>query len=248
LSQRLDVALVARGLVPSRERAQDTIKAGMVLVGGRPVLRSAVHVSETDEIQVTGDPIGYVGRGGLKLEAALDQFFIDPAGQVCMDVGASTGGFTECLLRRGAAKVYAVDVGTNQLHPSLREDRRVVVMEGTDIRKVDPLPEAPTLVTVDVSFISLRLVLPSIARLAAPEATVVVLIKPQFEVGPGKVDNRGIVRDPALVGQAIEGVVGAAADLGWLPGRVIPAPIKGTEGNQEYLTAFRLPPASGWKA
>lgn len=243
MSQRLDQALVSRGLVPSRERAQEAIKAGMVLVGGRPATRSAQPVTEADELQVTGDPIGYVGRGGLKLEAALNEFFIDPAGQVCLDVGASTGGFTECLLRRGATQVYALDVGRNQLHPSLREDQRIVVMEETDIRSLDALPVAPTLVTVDVSFISLKHVLPPIGRLAAPGATVITLIKPQFEVGPGKVDRRGIVRDPRLLGAAVEGVIESAIDLGWLPGRVIPSPIKGTEGNQEYLTSFRLPGA-----
>jgi 23S rRNA (cytidine1920-2'-O)/16S rRNA (cytidine1409-2'-O)-methyltransferase len=246
--QRLDLALVARGLAPSRERSQEAIRAGMVLINGRPAKRAAEKVSETDELTVTGDPIGYVGRGGLKLEAALDRFGIAPAGQVCLDVGASTGGFTDCLLRRGARKVYALDVGTDQLHPSLREDPRVVVMEGTDIRSVDALPEPPALVTVDVSFISLTLVLPAIRRLAAPEATVAVLIKPQFEVGPGKVDKRGVVRDPRLVADAIEKVVGAAVDLGWMVGRVIPSPLKGTEGNQEYLTSFRIPPVGGWKA
>lgn len=241
MSQRLDQALVAQGLVPSRERAQEAIKAGMVLVNGSPATRSAQPVTETDDLKVTGDPIGYVGRGGLKLEAALDQFLIDPAGQVCLDVGASTGGFTECLLRRGAAQVYALDVGRDQLHPSLRGEERIVVMEETDIRSLESLPVAPTLVTVDVSFISLRHVLPAIGRLAASEATVVTLIKPQFEVGPGKVDRRGVIRDRRLLGAAVEGVVAAGIDLGWLPGRVIPSPIKGTEGNQEYLTSFRLP-------
>ncbi|HLO03263.1 MAG TPA: TlyA family RNA methyltransferase, partial [Symbiobacteriaceae bacterium] len=245
--QRLDQALASRGLVPSRERAQEAIKAGMVLVNGRPATRSAQPVTETDELQVTGDPIGYVGRGGLKLEAALDAFFIDPTGQVCLDVGASTGGFTECLLRRGASQVFALDVGRDQLHPSLRSDERIVVMEETDIRSLESLPVAPTLITVDVSFISLKHVLEPIGRLAAPEATVIALIKPQFEVGPGKVDRKGIVRDPHLMGAAIEGVVEAATTLGWLPGRVIPSPIKGTEGNLEYLTSFRLS-RSGWKA
>jgi 23S rRNA (cytidine1920-2'-O)/16S rRNA (cytidine1409-2'-O)-methyltransferase len=248
MSQRLDLALVRRGLVPSRERAQEAVKAGMVLVNGRPATRSAQPVAETDELQVTGDPIGYVGRGGLKLEAALDAFFIDPQGQVCLDVGASTGGFTECLLRRGAALVYALDVGRDQLHPSLRGNERIVVMEETDIRSLAGLPTPPSLVTVDVSFISLRHVLPAVGRLAAPGATVVTLIKPQFEIGPGKVDRRGIVRDPRLLGAAIEGVVEEAIALGWLPGRVIPSPIKGTEGNQEYLTSFRLPAGSSAKA
>ena len=159
------MALVSRGHFPSRERAQEAIAAGMVRVNGRVITKPARKVDPGDAIEVTGDPIGYVGRGGLKLQGALDQFGIDPAGRVCLDVGASTGGFTDCLLRRGARRVYAVDVGRGQLHPSLRADPRVVAMEETDIRRVERLPEAPALAVVDVSFISLTLVLPAVVRL-----------------------------------------------------------------------------------
>jgi len=234
--QRLDVALVQRGLVPSRERAQEAIAAGMVLVGGKPATKAALKVGEADSIVVTGDPIRYVGRGGLKLERALDHFAIDPAGLVCMDVGASTGGFTDCLLSRGARFVYAVDVGRGQLHPSLRADPRVAVMEGTDIREVRELVHSPELAAVDVSFISLTLVLPAVARLIAPAGRVIALIKPQFEVGPGGVGKGGIVRDKGQHRAAVDRVLLAARALGLKPGEVIPSPIRGTEGNQEFLT------------
>jgi len=238
---RLDVALVQRGLAPSRERAQEAIRAGMVLVNGKRAAKPSLKVREEDRLEVTGDPIGYVSRGGLKLEAALDRFGIDPAGLVCLDVGASTGGFTDCLLRRGARRVYAVDVGRDQLHPTLRQNPRVVVMEETDIRQVTTLPERPELAVVDVSFISLTLVLPAVVRLLAPGAVLICLIKPQFEVGPGGVGKGGIVRDPLLREEAVRKVQDAAARLGLLPGIVMPSPIPGTEGNQEFLTAFRWP-------
>lgn len=236
---RLDVALVQRGLSPSRERAQEAIGAGLVLVNGKPAAKPALKVMEADELTVTGDPIGYVGRGGLKLEGALDRFRIDPAGLVCMDVGASTGGFTDCLLRRGARQVYAVDVGRDQLHPDLRKDPRVVVMEGTDIRAVNTLPELPSLVSIDVSFISLTLVLPAVVRLLAPGGLIVALIKPQFEVGPGGVGKKGIVRDPRQHRLAVDKILGAATGLGLRPGEVIESPVLGTEGNKEFLTTFR---------
>ncbi|HEY3367896.1 MAG TPA: TlyA family RNA methyltransferase [Symbiobacteriaceae bacterium] len=238
--QRLDVALVQRGLTPSRERAQEAIAAGLVLVNGKPGAKPALKVTEADELAVTGDPIGYVGRGGLKLEGALERFAIDPAGLICMDVGASTGGFTDCLLQRGARLVYAVDVGRDQLHPDLRKDPRVVVMEATDIRKVDGLPEPPALCAVDVSFISLTLVLPAVVRLAAPGGLIVALIKPQFEVGPGGVGKKGIVRDPREHRKAVDKVLGAATALGLATGLVIDSPVLGTEGNREFLTTFRL--------
>ncbi len=238
---RLDVALVQRGLAPSRERAQEAIAAGMVLVNGRPASKAALKINESDKLEVTGDPIGYVGRGGLKLEGALGRFGIDPARLVCMDVGASTGGFTDCLLQRGARLVYAVDVGRDQLHPSLRADPRVVVMEGTDIRTVQSLPELPHLVAIDVSFISLTLVLPAVLRLLAPGGRVAALIKPQFEVGPEGVGKGGIVRDPRQHRRAIDRVLGAATGLGLLAGEVIESPVLGTEGNKEFLTTFRRP-------
>lgn len=237
---RLDVALTQRGLVPSRERAQEAIGAGMVLVNGKVAAKPALKVGENDTIEVTGDPIGYVGRGGLKLEGALERFQIDPAGLVCMDVGASTGGFTDCLLRRGARLVYAVDVGREQLHPDLRRDQRVVVMEGTDIRHVTELPELPQLVAIDVSFISMTLVLPAVVRLMAPGGQIAALIKPQFEVGPGQVGKKGIVKEPKQHQAAIDRVLGAASALGLRAGEVIESPLLGTEGNKEFLTTLRV--------
>ncbi|MBP2016694.1 23S rRNA (cytidine1920-2'-O)/16S rRNA (cytidine1409-2'-O)-methyltransferase [Symbiobacterium terraclitae] len=236
--QRLDVALVARGLAPSRERAQEAIAAGMVRVNGQVVTKASRKVGPEDGLEVSGDPIGYVGRGGLKLEGALDAFGLSPAGLVCLDVGASTGGFTDCLLRRGARLVYAVDVGRGQLHPSLRADPRVVAMEETDIREVAHLAEAPALAAVDVSFISLTLVLPHVARLLAPGGQIVALIKPQFEVGPAGVGKGGIVRDPRQHRRAVDRVLGAAAALGLVARRVIDSPITGTEGNREFLAWF----------
>lgn len=233
---RLDVALVKRNLVPSRERASEAIAAGMVLVDGKVAVKPAQKVTESTAVEVTGDPIGYVGRGGLKLEGALEHFGISPSGLVCLDVGASTGGFTDCLLRRGARKVFAVDVGRDQLHSDLRRDPRVVVMEGTDIRQVASLPEVVSLGAIDVSFISLTLVLPAVVRLITPGATLLVLIKPQFEVGPGLVGKKGIVKDPKLHQMAIDRVLGAAGALGLRADQVIPSPVLGTEGNQEFLT------------
>ncbi|HWI64446.1 MAG TPA: TlyA family RNA methyltransferase [Symbiobacteriaceae bacterium] len=237
---RLDVALVQRNLAPSRERAQEAIGAGMVLVNGKPAGKASMKVADTDALEVTGDPIGYVGRGGLKLEGALDHFGIDPAGLVCLDVGASTGGFTDCLLRRGARLVYAVDVGRDQLHADLRREARVVNMEGTDIRTVLQLPEAPQLASIDVSFISLTLVLPAVARLVPPDGRIVALIKPQFEVGPGGVGKKGIVRDPRQHRAAVARVLEAAGLLGLIAADVIDSPVLGTEGNKEFLTVFRF--------
>lgn len=237
---RLDVALVQRGLVSSRERAQEALRAGLVTVNGRKIDRAAFKVGDGDTLEVAGDPIGYVGRGGLKLEAALDRFGIDPAEQICLDVGASTGGFTDCLLRRGAQRVYAVDVGRDQLHADLRSDPRVVVMEQTDIRRVEALPEAPSLVAIDVSFISLTLVLPAVARLLRPGGRAIALIKPQFEVGREGLGKGGIVKDTALQTQAVEKVLAAARDLGFGAGEVIDSPVLGTEGNREYLVLLFL--------
>lgn len=236
---RLDVELVRRGLVPSRERAQEALRAGLVTVNGTKAVRAATQVSESDVLRVAGDPIGYVGRGGLKLEAALERFGVEPGGMVCLDVGASTGGFTECLLRRGARKVYAVDVGRDQLHPSLRGDPRVQVMEQTDIRRVEALPEVPSLVVIDVSFISLALVLPSVVRLLEPVRVVIALIKPQFEVGREGLGKGGIVRDAKLQELSVQKVLDAARSLGLEPGEVIPSPVLGTEGNREFLVILR---------
>lgn len=233
--QRLDVALVQRGLAASRERAQETVRAGLVRVNGRVAQRVSLRVSDADRLEVTGDPIGFVGRGGLKLQAALDHFGVDPAGQVCLDVGASTGGFTDCLLQRGAVRVYAIDVGRDQLHPDLRTDPRVVVMEQTDIRSVETLADTPALAAVDVSFISLTRALPAVIRLLPPGGTLLALIKPQFEVGAGGLGKGGIVKDAAARRRAVDQVLEAAAALGMEVGPAIESPILGTEGNLEFL-------------
>jgi len=238
-AQRLDVTLVNRGLSPSRERAQAAITAGMVLVSGTVVTRSARKVGALEPVEVTGDPVGFVGRGGLKLEAALDRFGVSPAGLVCIDVGASTGGFTDCLLRRGAARVYSVDVGHDQLHPSLQTDPRVIVMEGTDIRKLTKLPERPELAVIDVAFISLTLVLPAVLSLLSPTATLISLIKPQFEVGPGRVGKGGIVRDRRVRSEAVDHVLGFAKTIELRSIAIIESPVLGTKGNQEFLALFR---------
>jgi len=237
--ERLDVTLVKRGLSPSRERAQAAIVAGMVFVGGSVVTRSAHRVSANEAIEVNGDPIGYVGRGGLKLAAALDHFRVSPAGLICLDVGASTGGFTDCLLQRGATKVYAVDVGRDQLHSSLRSDPRVVMMEGTDIRGLLSLPERPGLAVIDVAFISLTLVLPAVINLTGPTTKIIALIKPQFEVGPAMVGKGGIVRNRLARNQAVDRVMTSAIELGLKSAGLIESPVLGTEGNQEFLALFR---------
>ena len=238
---RLDVSLVKRGLAPSRERAQEAIRAGMVCVNGAVATRASQRLTESDRLEVTGDPIGFVSRGGLKLQAALDAFGIDPAGRVCLDAGASTGGFTDCLLRRGAARVHAVDVGHGQLHESLRADPRVVSMEETDLRTLTQLPQPADMGAVDVSFISLTLVLPALHRLLAPGATLVALIKPQFEVGPAGLGKGGIVKDDALKQEAVERVLEAARETGFSVLACITSPVLGTEGNAEYLAHLTRP-------
>lgn len=233
---RLDVALVRRRLLPSRERAAAAVRAGLVRVNGQTAAKPSQTVGPTDQIEVLADPVGYVSRGALKLQAALDHWQIDPAGLVCLDIGASTGGFTQLLLERGARRVYAVDVGRDQLHPELRADPRVVSLEQTDIRTLPALPgEPPALAAVDVSFISLTLILPHLVRLA-PGAAVVALVKPQFEVGPGGVGKKGVVRDTRLHAQAVDRVLLAARAAGLHPaGPAIDSPIPGGEGNREFL-------------
>jgi 23S rRNA (cytidine1920-2'-O)/16S rRNA (cytidine1409-2'-O)-methyltransferase len=241
--QRLDQALVARGLMESRARAQEAIAAGLVTVDGAPATKPAQRVDASAVLAATpAHP--YVSRGALKLIAALDAFAIDPSGRHCLDVGASTGGFTEVLLRRGAAHVSAIDVGRGQLHPTLAADPRVTSREGTDIRTVtaERLGTPVTLAVADVSFISLRLVLPAIAGLIAPGAPLVALIKPQFEVGPGRIGKGGIVSDEQGLTDAIAGVREAATAAGFAVGAVIPSPITGGDGNREFLlSAIRRP-------
>ncbi|MPZ40486.1 MAG: TlyA family rRNA (cytidine-2'-O)-methyltransferase [Rhizobiales bacterium] len=236
---RIDRLLVERGLFESRAKAQQAIAAGTVLANGIFIAKPAEEVSVDAELEAApAHP--WVSRGGVKLAAALDHFGIDPAGRVCLDVGASTGGFTQILLARGARRVYAVDVGRNQLHPSLRKRPEVVAIEATDVRKLDAaLVEKPLeLVTVDVSFIPLKLVLPAALALARPAAETVVLIKPQYEAGPEQV-KKGIVRDPVVHERVCADVRALIASLGWTTIGVIPSPIAGGDGNHEFLIAAR---------
>lgn len=237
---RIDQLLVEKQLAPSRERAQSLIMAGHVLVNEVPVTKPGHKVLAAAVIRVKGIDHPYVGRGGVKLAGALDFFQIDPAGKVCADIGSSTGGFTDCLLQRGAVKIYAVDVGTNQLAWKLRQDPRVVVMEKTHVKDLHPshFPEPPSLIVIDCSFISLTRVLPEIVRWVAPNTTIVALIKPQFEVGPGRIAKGGIVKDDAAQKEAIAQVESCARTLQWDIMGLTASPITGTDGNREYFIAL----------
>jgi 23S rRNA (cytidine1920-2'-O)/16S rRNA (cytidine1409-2'-O)-methyltransferase len=235
---RLDELLVTRGLAENRSQAQRLILAGQVRSGDR-VLDKPGHRIAFDTLIRLNEGLPYVSRGGLKLAAALDAFGLDPAGWVCADIGASTGGFTDCLLQRGAARVYAVDVGYGQLAWSLRQDPRVVSIERTNIRYLPGLPEPVSLATVDVSFISLGLVLPRVAGLLAPAGQVIALVKPQFEVGKGQVGKGGVVRDPKLHRDVLERVLSDVLRIGLLPGGLIRSPITGPAGNVEFLVWLR---------
>jgi 23S rRNA (cytidine1920-2'-O)/16S rRNA (cytidine1409-2'-O)-methyltransferase len=226
--------MVERGLALSRERAQALILAGSVTVNGRRADRAATPVADGDEVGVL-QPAPYASRGGYKLAHALDTFGLDPTGRVALDAGASTGGFTDVLLQRGAARVYAVDVGYGQLDYRLRQDPRVVVMERTNLRLLASLPEPVDLATLDLSFISLCLVLPAVAGLLAPGGRVVALVKPQFEVGKGQVGKGGVVRDPALHAAALGRFVACAKEHGLKLGGLTPSPIRGPAGNREFL-------------
>jgi 23S rRNA (cytidine1920-2'-O)/16S rRNA (cytidine1409-2'-O)-methyltransferase len=232
---RADRVLVARGLFSSRTAAQAAIESGLVTADGVRVTKASQAIMP--DAQIDAAPAHpYVSRGGVKLAAALDHFSIDPRDKICLDIGSSTGGFTDVLIKRGARLVYAVDVGTRQLHDSLAHRDDVVVMENTDIRAVTPLqlPEQPEVIVVDVSFISLKLVLPAATLLAAPRATIVGLIKPQFEAGRGAV-QKGIVRDPALHESVCADVTSTVAALGWQVRGIIESPIQGGDGNREFL-------------
>jgi 23S rRNA (cytidine1920-2'-O)/16S rRNA (cytidine1409-2'-O)-methyltransferase len=234
---RLDLALVKRGLAPSRAQAQDMIRRGLVAVAGKVEIRAAAGVGEDDAVAVAGAP-RYVSRGGLKLAAALDHFAFAVTGVVALDIGASTGGFTEVLLARGAARVYAVDVGHGQLHSRLARLPAVVSLEGHDARALDgtTVPEPVGAIVADVSFISLTKALPAALALAAPQAWLIGLIKPQFEAGRSAVGKGGIVRAAADRQRAIELVAGwLGAQAGWRLADVIPSPIRGGSGNQEFL-------------
>ena len=234
--ERLDVLLVQRGLCPSREKAQRVIMAGGVFSGGTRLDKPSQTLSDDVPLEVR-QADRYVGRGGHKLEAALKHFSIDPSGWVCLDVGASTGGFTDCLLQHGAAKVYALDVGHGQLDWKIRNDPRVVVMEHHNARHLQPgdLPEKADLVVADVSFISLTLVLPPAAGVLTDGGVIVALIKPQFELSRAEVGRGGVVRDEALRDKAVEKIRGFAAGAGWTWGGVVASPLAGADGNREFL-------------
>jgi 23S rRNA (cytidine1920-2'-O)/16S rRNA (cytidine1409-2'-O)-methyltransferase len=233
--QRADRLLVARGLFASRAKAQAAIEAGLVTAND-VVVRKASEEIATDAVLRASPAYPYVSRGGMKLAAALDHFGFDPKGKVCLDVGASTGGFTQVLLERGASRVYAVDVGRGQLHASLRARPDVVVLEQTDIRTLSParFDEPPDLVTIDVSFISLKQVAPAALALAKIPAQLVALIKPQFEVGRAAL-KKGVVRDAAVHAAVCEDIAAFIAALGWRVIDVVPSPIAGGGGNAEFL-------------
>jgi 23S rRNA (cytidine1920-2'-O)/16S rRNA (cytidine1409-2'-O)-methyltransferase len=242
--ERLDVLLVEAGLAPTRARAQALVLAGQVVVDDQRVDKPGTRVSTGAVLRLKGEPMPYVSRGGLKLEAALRHFQLDVRGAVCADVGASTGGFTDCLLQAGAAKVYALDVGKAQLHARLRSDRRVVSREGVNARflEAEHLPEPVTVLVLDVSFISLTQVLPAAVRFLAPGGLVVALVKPQFEAGREQVGKGGVVRDDAVRAEAVARVRRCAESLGLLPLGTLDSPVHGPAGNREVLLVARRPP------
>lgn len=235
--ERLDVLLLEKGLVTSRERAKSSIMAGLVFVDGQKIDKAGTLVPVESNILVTGDNIGYVSRGGLKLAKALEYFQINLTNQVMADIGASTGGFTDCALKNGAKQVYAIDVGYGQLAWSLRTDSRVINMERTNIRNVslEQLGQPLDFISIDVAFISLNKVLPVIKHLLSPLGTVVALIKPQFEAGRAKVGKKGVVKDPNVHSEVIINVIKHACELDFTPLSLTYSPVKGPEGNIEYL-------------
>ena len=237
MKERLDMLLVERGLAPSREKAKAVIMAGIVYVDGQKEDKAGTTFEDTVEIQVRGSTLRYVSRGGLKLEKAVEAFALDLEGKVCMDVGASTGGFTDCMLQNGAAKVYAVDVGHGQLDWKLRNDPRVICMEKTNIRYVTPgdIPETLDFASIDVSFISLTKVLGPVKALLKEDGQVVCLIKPQFEAGRKEVGKKGVVRDKAVHLEVICMVAAYARQIGFQISGLDFSPVRGPEGNIEYL-------------
>ena len=235
--QRLDILLVEAGFADTRARAQAMILAGQVLVTNQRIDKPGRLVDTSAEIRIKGETLAYVGRGGLKLEAALREFEIEVRGKACIDVGASTGGFTDCLLQNGAARVWAIDVGHNQLAWKIRQDPRVVVMEGINARTLDSadFPVLFDLATIDVSFISLGRILPAVARVTTEGAECIALVKPQFEVGKGEVGRGGIVTDPAKHRTVLREIRDSALQAGFDVIGLIASPIRGAEGNREFL-------------
>ncbi len=247
IKKRLDVLLVEQGYADSRTKAQAIIMSGQVYVNDQKADKPGVSYEETVSVEVRGASCPYVSRGGLKLEKALRDFGIQPIDYVCSDSGASTGGFTDCLLQQGAKKVFAIDVGYGQLDWKIRSDPRVVVMERTNVRYVTPeqLGEPLDLSVIDVSFISLRIVLPVIKTFLKPEGQVVCLIKPQFEAGREKVGKKGVVRDPDTHKEVLDGFVSLANELGFRILGLTFSPVKGPEGNIEFLGHLTLADKTG---
>ncbi len=245
--ERLDVLLTEKGLCESRSRAQALIMSGEVYVDGQKCDKAGTQVNCDALLEVRGSVCPYVSRGGLKLEKALHDFGVDPTGYVCSDSGASTGGFTDCLLQKGAKKVFAIDVGYGQLAWSLRTDERVVCMERTNIRyvKSEDLGEPLDLSVVDVSFISLKIVLPAIKALLKPTGQILCLIKPQFEAGKDKVGKKGVVRDPAVHAEVLENFLALASALELTVRNLTYSPVKGPEGNIEFLGHLSMLPEGG---
>lgn len=234
---RLDTLVFQKGLFDSREKAKAVIMSGAVFVDGNRAIKPGAMVEPDAIIQVRVETLQYVSRGGLKLEKAMDEFGISPGGKICIDCGASTGGFTDCLLQRGAAKVYSIDVGYGQFDWKLRNDPRVVVMERTNVRhlKQGDIPDWPEIAVVDVSFISLKLILPAVRELLAPSGEAICLIKPQFEAGRSQVGKKGVVRDPEVHAQVLSAFISYATAAGFSVCSLTFSPVKGPEGNIEFL-------------
>ncbi len=241
MKTRLDVLMVQRGLAESREKAKAVIMSGNVFVDGQREDKAGASFGEKAVIEVKGNPLKYVSRGGLKLEKAVECFEVSLTDRICMDVGSSTGGFTDCMLQNGARKVYAVDVGTNQLAWKLRQDERVTVMERTNIRYVtkEQIPEPVEFASIDVAFISLTKVLQPVKDLLVPDGEIVALIKPQFEAGREQVGKKGVVRDRNVHLEVIERVLAYAESIGFAVRNLEYSPIKGPEGNIEYLAHLK---------
>lgn len=240
---RLDLIVVEKGLAPSRQRARALIMAQKVLVNNMPVDKPGTLICREDSVVIKEKDISYVSRGGLKLEKALEALGIDIAGFVCLDVGASTGGFTDCLLQHGAGRIYAVDVGYGQLAWKLRKDFRVVVLERTNIRHMtaEILPQLVDLITIDVSFISLKIVVPTVLKFMKRDTRILALIKPQFEVGKGNVGKGGVVRDPAQHAEVIDDLSEFFIKQDLLCEFVIPSHILGPKGNKEFIISLKYP-------
>lgn len=247
MKQRLDVALVERGLILSRKKAKVVIMEGLVYVNGQKSDKAGAQVKDDDTIEIRGETLRYVSRGGKKLEKAMQVFPISLEGCTCIDIGASTGGFTDCMLQNGAKKVYSVDVGYGQLAWSLRTDERVVNLERTNIRYVteEQIPDLIDFISVDVSFISLTLVLPIAWKLLKDQACMVCLVKPQFEAGKDKVGKKGVVREPQIHKEVIRKVADCAVGLGFAVKGLDYSPIKGPEGNIEYLLFLQKTDSEG---